>query len=170
MNKKSRIYLCGAMEGTTDHGQGWREEVIGRIERDFAQTLQAHNPKVLGLDDLTPKERFAEARQRTPKFLDMMRSGIEDDLNVIAMESDFVLAYTDENFERSAGSNAEITWAFMANVPVLGVLAPGTDLSNVRAWANACYYRIFESFSDALSFAYFWSVQEDTLSYGRQPA
>lgn len=166
MQKKSKIYLCGAMQGTEDNGQGWRNEVLGRIERDFP-TLEAHSPRILGLDDLPPAERFAQARQRTPKFLDMMRTGIEEDLMYISSEADYVIAYIDESFERSAGSNAEITWAFMANIPVLAVLKPGVEM---RAWASACCFRVFDSLDAALSFAYFWSVQEDTLSYGRQPA
>lgn len=170
MQKKTNIYLCGAMQGTNDNGQSWREEVLGRIERDFATTLEAFSPRILGLDNLSPTERFTEARKRTPRFLNMMRNGIEEDLQYISMKADYVLAYIDENFERSAGSNAEITWAFMADVPVLAVLAPDMSIDKIRAWASGCFFRVFNTIDDALAYAYFWSNQKDIQSYGRQPA
>jgi len=164
MSKRMVVYLAGAMEKAADLGAGWRNELKPILEKlnlevrdpcEFEpQQLKGLQPKRLPdyYTDLTGKKikpkhwhelKNASEKHLYNRFLKYMRRIIHYDIKVVRHVADYVIVYWNEATSQGAGTHAELTEAFLKNIPVYCVAH-----SEVPAWAKACCTEIFLSFDD----------------------
>lgn len=159
------VYLAGGMEAANSLGEYWRQSIT-----PFLKSL---NFKVLNPCEFEPEQLKGMHLNRLPdyytdlygnqikpthwhqlknatervyynRFLKYMRLIIKYDVNVVRNRTNIVVVLWDEAASKGAGTHAELTEAFLCNIPVYCVAK-----TDVPAWAKACCTEIFLNF-DAL--------------------
>lgn len=166
--KKLTVYLAGAMEAAVDLGAGWRDELTPFLHQLGLEVLNPCEFEPQQLKGLRPnrlpdyytnlhgeriKPRFwHELKQASEphlyrRFLKYMRRIIHYDIKVVENQVDYVVVYWDAATGKGAGTHAELTTAFLRNIPVYCVAA-----CEMPAWAKACCSEIFLNFTDLKEF------------------
>ena len=163
MNTKHKltVYLAGAMEAAENLGAGWRDKITPFFEKLDIDILNPCQFEPLQLCGLRPNRLPSTDIQLGKKvkikhwhdlknsddpilydrFLKYMRRIINYDIKLVKNHTDFIVVYWDENTNKGAGTHAELTFAFMQNIPVYCVAH-----ANMPAWSRACCSEIFMTF------------------------
>lgn len=168
MDSKMRVYLAGSIEAEPDLGNGWRKDMTPFLEELGFEVLNPcmFEPQQLkGMQFNRLPEFFtdlygnkikpthwhqlknASERILYNRFLKYMRLIIKFDINVVRNNTDFVIVYWNESACKGAGTHAELTEAFLSNIPVYCVATV-----NMPAWAKACCTEIFLDFNGLREF------------------
>lgn len=132
------------MEKAEKLGEEWRDAVTPFLEE---LDLEVLNPVLFEpeqLKGLQPKRlpegykhwhdlRNASEPHLRQRFKKYMHRIIKYDMNTVKNNTDFVLVYWDESCGQGAGTHAELTMAFLNNIPVYAV-----EVAQMPAWAYAC--------------------------------
>lgn len=166
--KKLVVYLAGAMEQAEDLGAGWRTAITPFLEKLNLDILNPCEFEPLQLKGLQPNrlpeyftningERIkprhwhelknAQESSLYNRFLKYMKRIIQYDIKMIRHQVDCVVVYWTKDTAKGAGTHAELTEAFLRNIPVYCVA--NTD---VPAWTKACCTEIFLTFDDLKKF------------------
>ena len=141
---KMKFYLCGSITGLKDGGESWRAQ---EMAWGTPMGYHYHNPSD---QEIIWARRFGVRREEllagcraTPYDTrkELFKEIIHFDLKTIS-ECNAVIAYVTKC---SWGTASEITWAFMLQIPVHIVLAPGAEL---KPWPEACAVSVHTSFEN----------------------
>lgn len=166
--KKFSIYLGGAMEKAKDLGAHWRTELTPFLEGlgfevlnpNLFEPRQLKNLKPNRLpeyletrDNLTIKPKcwhdlkFAKDDRLFARFQKYMQRIIRFDLSLVRNETSYMIVLWDTPASQGAGTHAEITEAFMNNVPVYMVAT-----TEVPAWLLGGITKLFNDFDELKGF------------------
>jgi len=162
---KIRVYLAGSMEYSSDLGAGWRDKVTEKLSRFGVDVL---NPCLFETDQLKglrPNQLPEKVTHKITKgvfrpthwhqlknavephlrsrFLRYMRRIIQYDVKILKQQADYVIVYWDEATGKGAGSHAELTVAYLRNIPIFCV-----NTVEMPAWADACCTERFDNFEE----------------------
>jgi hypothetical protein len=167
VRSKLSVYLAGAMENANKLGAGWRKDLTPFLESLDLTVLnpcefEPHQLKGLQPNRLPEYYTDFEGNQVKPKywhelknakerhlynrFLKYMRRIIHYDMRLVA-KVDYVVVLWDEATSKGAGTHAELTEAFLNNIPVYCVA-----LTDIPAWCKACCTEIFLDFESLKEF------------------
>jgi hypothetical protein len=152
------------MENSENLGAAWRNEITPFLEE---LNLEVLNPcefeaeHLKGLHIARLPEFFehvdgrmvktdhwhslknAKDKRLYDRFLKYMRRIIKYDITLIEHHTNYVIVKWDHETGKGAGTHAELTHAFMHNIPVYCVLK-----GDMPAWAKATCTKIFGSFDE----------------------
>lgn len=167
--KKLSIYLAGGMEAEVALGAGWRSIAAKELHMDFEvlspvefepKQLAGLRPNILPKEfedrlgnKITPKHwhELKKAKHGTrlyDRFITYMHRIIRYDINIVEKETDIVLCNWTPGTAKGAGTHAELTAAFLADVPVYIIECPE---SPIPAWALGCSTFIFSDLESAIA-------------------
>jgi nucleoside 2-deoxyribosyltransferase len=140
------IYLCGAIEYSSDHGKAWRAEV-----KQFLNELghDVYDPALDEKKDLTEQEtREFRGWKKTdlPRFQQTVRKIIQYDLDWIEERSDALVVYWDELAAKGAGTQGELTVAYRRGVPIY--LVTKLPVEQLSGWILGCASHVFAGFGE----------------------
>jgi hypothetical protein len=140
------IYLCGAIEYSPDRGNAWRAEVT-RLLHELGHDV--YDPACDEIKDLTDEEarEFRGWKQSDlPRFQQTIRKVIQYDLDWVEERCDALVAYWDENADRDAGPQGELTVAYRRGIPVY--LVTRVPVDEVSGWILGCASQVFPGFGE----------------------
>jgi len=135
------------MEYASDGGRAWREEMRGWLEENLNHRV--YDPTQVASRLLSGEElRHLPVWKVTDfdRFRKTMRLIINRDLDVMANQADYVVAFWDEAAARGGGTHAELTAAYRKGIPVYFVA--GLPREQVSGWVLGCADKIFSSFEE----------------------
>jgi len=166
---KLKFYLAGAMEKAENLGAGWRDDMTAKLDILGHEVLNPclFEPRQLkGLHTKRLPESFtnklngelvkpthwhqlklAKEQHLQDRFLKYMRHIIKFDIKILLGEADVVVCLWSEDTGKGAGTHAELTYAYLNNIPVYTVMT-----HEMPAWALACCTKTFDSFEELNSF------------------
>ncbi len=146
-----RVYLSGAIEHSADGGKGWREDIGRFLTEQLGHRV--YDPAADEKKNLTDEERenFRRWKLEAPeRFRNVIRKIIAWDLERIAKETDYLVAFWDEASARGGGTAAEVTLAYRMGKPVYLVL--GMPRKEASGWVLAASEEVFEDFEGLKAF------------------
>jgi hypothetical protein len=157
------------MEKAVNLGAGWRIEVTQFLAERGMEVL---NPCLFEADQLKgihpdklPKEitnkftgekmypshwhdlKYATESRYYERFLRYMRRIINYDIKILQKEASFVICLWDLAAGKGAGTQSELTYAYLGNIPVYCV-----QTCEMPAWAEGCCTKIFKTFEELYEF------------------
>ena len=157
MKHNYTVYLAGAMEYTSDHGAGWRDEVTKKLKE---WSIKVFNPAsnehgiLEKMGATSPADFLAWKHTDFPRFRECMREIINFDMDAID-ELHSMLVYVTRGLQ--GGTIGELTHAYRnLNIPVIAVLEPGLKVTDVSGWVLGCLDEIHTNWDDAIE-----SIQRD---------
>jgi hypothetical protein len=160
MGKNKKIYLVGSMEAAADFGAGWRAEITPFLQEElgfevldpvlfeprqlrgchlndlpeYITTVTGERIKVTRWHDMLQADtRTEDGKRYYNRALGYMRRIVEFDCNVVNKEADVILCLWDQNLMKGAGSQSELTLAFLRGLPVYVVAT-----CRMAAWSKGC--------------------------------
>ncbi|MBC8455830.1 hypothetical protein H8D59_01125 [bacterium] len=144
-----RVYLAGAIEKAPDGGKEWRREETKFIDQNLGWKI--FDPTLEEAQYFTEedwKKYRSYKRENFPKYVEMVRTMIDRDLEQLLGETDIVICKWDEFAQQGGGTAGELTMAYFYKIQVYMVVSNGKN--DVPGWILACAEHIFEDF-DALN-------------------
>lgn len=126
--RKLRVYLSGRMS-KNPNDRRWRKRLTPILER---LNLHVFDPYVF---------------QPSAPTIVKMRRIIQFDIRMVTRHTDLVVVLWDKGCRGGAGTHAELTYAFLNNIPVYCV-----KLAKMPKWARACCTRVFSGFTPLIGF------------------
>lgn len=165
--KKFTVYLAGAMEAASDLGEGWRSEITPFLKELDMEPLNPCEFEPQQLKGLRPNRlpeydtqlgkqvkithwhqlKNSDDPARYARFVKYMKRIISYDIGVVKYHSNIVVVLWDEATAKGAGTHAELTAAFLHNVPVYAVAK-----CDMPAWSKACCTEIFLTMDELKEF------------------
>lgn len=157
---KKRIYLVGSMEAAKDFGSGWRNAITPFLEKElgfevldpchfepqqlrgchlndlpeYVTTITGERLRVTKWHDMLQADtRTDDGKRHYNRALRYMQRIIDFDCNVVNKHADVILCLWDENLMKGAGSQSELTLAYLRGLPVYVVAT-----CRMAAWSKGC--------------------------------
>jgi len=165
-----RVYLCGPIEYSKDHGVNWRKEAT-KIAESLGQAIEVLNPiefnRVLDEEnaEISKKKDWHDPNYRKymGKIINRdMSSAQACDVTLVKWESDHV----------SAGTVSEMTGAFRAGKPVVVVKDKKLKISKIPGWALGCVTEFHETLEEAffsINSGELWKIPEEEKPLALKP-
>jgi len=144
-------FLCGGMEFAADGGRRWRERIRLWIQESLNHRV--YDPAVEARRALSEEDlRNLPAWKLTDLdgYRKAMRIIINDYMDAMASQADYVVCLWDEAAARGGGTQAGLTAAYRKRIPVYLVTEMPVD--DISGWVVACTTKIFPSLDDLKTF------------------
>lgn len=145
------VYLAGAIEKAPDAGCRWREEMTRFLNRELQHSV--FNPCLEENHILTPYEFKNFRKWKTtdlPRFREVVHKIINNDLNILIHEVDYIICLWDRYVLEGGGTHGELTVAFLNHIPVY--MVSRFPLETISSWIIGCTTEIFTDFDSLKNF------------------
>ena len=140
-------YLSGAMEHAQNDGAEWRTRLSKWLEEQLGHSIIDPVKETTQLvSDHGAQNYRTWKKNDPPKFKTFIRHCIQNDLNLLLTQADYVICFWDANVIKGGGTQGEITMAYHNNIPVYLVnKIPEVELSG---WIIGCTSEIFSDIDE----------------------
>lgn len=164
-----KCYSIGSMEYAENLGADWRENLTVFLNKYGIkhlnpclfeeQQLKGLRPNKLPKsvvnrftgEELVPTHwhqlKLAQEPHFQERFLRYMRRIINYDIKLLTTEANFAVCYWNSHASRGAGSQSELTYAYLHNIPIYCV-----EEVAMPAWALGCCTKVFKNFEELYEF------------------
>jgi len=138
------VYLAGAMEhAPPNYGEEWRAIVANVIRTKWDEPVfNPYEQEPVALKEFGyshPKEWIPLRRGTSAemeKYEEVMSKIIEYDIDLIVNKTSLVVCKWDKYARMGGGTNAELTFAFHNNIPVITLI--DDNMSDIPGWLLPC--------------------------------
>tara|TARA_B100000214_G_scaffold98883_1_gene68857 strand:+ start:785 stop:1249 length:465 start_codon:yes stop_codon:yes gene_type:complete len=140
-------YLSGGMENAPKEGSKWRIEMNVWLKTNLGHDVidpVVESKKVIEKHNA---EDYRSWKKTKPKvFKQLIRKLINQDLNAVVNNVDYLIVLWDESVIKGGGTHGEVTVAYWMKKPIY--LVNKLDMDDLSAWILSCSTDVYKSFDE----------------------
>ncbi len=146
-----KCYLSGAIEAASEKDLAWRYELVSWLSKELGHI--AIDPVQMSQDLIQAEnaEEFRSWKSTDPeRFKSFVRKIIAQDTAAVIDESQYIICNWTKSVKEGAGTQGEVTMAYLNRIPVY--LVYDGKMDELSSWIIGCSTEIFPNFKSLKAF------------------